>query len=175
MSQDKIKYKVDYREVKDLLNAFNRLDKASNVDLRNAAGDIATYAARQIQAEAGIMAEARGGNGRTAQRVADRGLKVVKDRLPKIKMRGKRAVFSGGGSVEDVAWGAMFGATRNIPRNRKSGTYLGFNQFPERLPKQGRGNKSYFMFSTLSRIHPKIVKQWKEAVNELADKWTKNG
>ena len=46
MSQDKISYKVDYREVKDLLNAFNRLDKASNIDLRNVAGDIATYAAK---------------------------------------------------------------------------------------------------------------------------------
>jgi hypothetical protein len=162
VSRDAISFQIDYREVKDLLNAFNRLDKGSNVDLRNAAGDIATYAARQIQAEAGAMAEARGGNGRMAQRVADRGLVVARDRLPKIKMRGKRAVFSGGGSVEDVAWGAMFG----------SGNY---KQFPPRLPKQGKGNKSYFMFSTLSRIHPKIVRLWQEAVNEIADKWTKNG
>lgn len=155
-----IDWQINYREVKDLLNAFSRLDKASNVDLRREAGTIADFALRQIQAEAGPMAEARGGNGRTAQRVADRGLTVVKDRLPKIKMRGKRAVFSGGGSVEDVAWGSMFGSTRS-------------RHFPPRLPKQGRGNKSYFMFSTLSRIHPQIVKRWKDAVEELANKWSK--
>ncbi len=157
---DGIEFQVSYGEVKDLLNAFSRLDKAANQDLRVEAGKIADFALRQIQAEAGPMADARGGNGRTAQRVADRGLTVVKDRLPKIKMRGKRAVFSGGGSVEDVAWGSMFGSTRS-------------RQFPPRLPKQGKGNKSYFMFSTLSRIHPQIVKRWKDAVEELADKWSR--
>ena len=162
MSRDEISFQVSFREVKDLLNAFNRLDKGANKDLRSAAGDIADYAKRQIQAEASSMASARGGNGLMAQRVADSGLVVARDRLPKIKMRGKRAVFSGGGSVEDVAWGAMFGSNR-------------YKQFPARLPKQGKGNKSYFMFSTLSRIHPKIVRLWQEAVNEIADKWTKNG
>jgi len=162
MSRDGIEFQVSYGEVKDLLNAFNRLDKGSNVDLRKAAGEIAEYAKRQIQAEASSMASARGGNGQMAQRVADAGLVVRKDRLPKIKMRGKRQVFSGGGSVEDVAWGAMFGSNK-------------YRQFPARLPKQGKGNKSYFMFSTLSRIHPKIVGLWKESVNEIADKWTKNG
>lgn len=160
MSKDDISFQIDYREVKDLLNAFNRLDKAANADLRSRAGDIAQYAADQIRAEAGSMADARGGNGRMAQRVADRGLVVARDRLPKIKMRGKTRVFSGGGSVEDVAWGAMFGSNR-------------YRQFPARLPKQGKGNKSYFMFSTLSRIHPKIVKLWQAAVNELADKWSR--
>ena len=162
MSRDGIEFQVSYGEVKDLLNAFNRLDKGSNVDLRKAAGEIAEYAKRQIQAEASSMASARGGNGQMAQRVADAGLVVRKDRLPKIKMRGKRPVFSGGGSVEDVAWGAMFGSNK-------------YRQFPARLPKQGKGNKSYFMFSTLSRIHPKIVRLWKESVNEIADKWTRNG
>lgn len=157
---DSLSYQINYKEVKDLLNAFSRLDKASNVDLRTEAGKIAQFAADAIRREAGAMADARGGNGRMAQRVADTGLVVVKDRLPKIKMRGKRAVFSGGGTVEEVAWGAMFGSNR-------------YKQFPARLPKQGRGNQSYFMFSTLSRIHPKIVKMWKEAVNELADKWAK--
>lgn len=160
MSRDAIEFQINYSEVKDLLNAFNRLDKGSNVDLRKAAGEIAEYAKRQIQAEASSMASARGGNGQMAQRVADAGLVVRKDRLPKIKMRGKRQVFSGGGSVEDVAWGAMFGSNK-------------YKQFPARLPKQGKGNKSYFMFSTLSRIHPKIVKLWKDSVNEIADKWTK--
>lgn len=162
MSRDGIEFQISYREVKDLLNAFNRLDKGSNVDLRKSAGEIAEYAKRQIQAEASSMASARGGNGQMAQRVADAGLVVRKDRLPKIKMRGKRRVFSGGGSVEDVAWGAMFGSNK-------------YRQFPARLPKQGKGNKSYFMFSTLSRIHPKIVRLWQEAVNEIADKWTRNG
>jgi hypothetical protein len=162
MSRDGIEFQINYREVKDLLNAFNRLDKGSNVDLRKSAGEIAEYAKRQIQAEASAMASARGGNGQMAQRVADTGLVVKKDRLPKIKMRGKRQVFSGGGTVEDVAWGAMFGSNN-------------YKQFPARLPKQGKGNKSYFMFSTLSRIHPKIVRLWQEAVNEIADKWTKNG
>lgn len=160
MSSLKLDYELNYREVKDLLNAFSRLDKAANVDLRNEAGKIADYAKRQVQAEAAMSADAMGGNGRMAQRVVDRGLIVVRDRLPKIKMRGKTRVFSGGGSVEEVAWGAMFGSTRS-------------RQFPPRLPKQGKGNKSYFMFSTLSRIHPKIVKMWQEAVNELADKWSK--
>ena len=157
---DNLSFEISYREVKDLLNAFNRLDKASNKDLRAEAGKIAQFAADAVRREAGAMADARGGNGRMAQRVVDNGIVVVKDRLPKIKLRGKRQVFSGGGTVETVAWGAMFGSSR-------------YRQFPERLPKQGKGNQSYFMFSTLSRIHPKIVKMWKEAVNELADKWTK--
>ena len=143
-------------DLRALLNTFNKMGKAANKDLRDASYEIARNTAKDLQASA-AGAGVIGGNPFQAQAVAQ-GIRPYRDRLAKIKISGKRQVVSGGASVEDLLWGTEFGSNR-------------FRQFPARSPREGKGNRGYFIYPTLKRLQPRIRKQWVEAVNLVADKW----
>jgi hypothetical protein len=132
------------------------MGKAANKDLRDASYSIARDVASELSASAS-GAGSIGGNPFQAQAVAQ-GIRPYRDRTAKIKIRGKRPVTSGGGSVEDLLWGAEFGSNR-------------FKQFPQRSPREGRGNRGYFIFPTLKRLQPKIRRDWVAAVNRVAYEW----
>jgi len=143
-------------DLRALLNTFNKMGKAANKDLRDASYAIAKDVASELKASA-AGANSIGGNAFQAQAVAQ-GIKPRKDRLALIKISGKRKVTSSGASVEDLLFGAEFGSNR-------------FKQFPRRSPREGRGNRGYFIFPTLKRLQPKIRKDWVNAVGKVADLW----
>jgi len=143
-------------DLRALLNTFSKMGKAANKDLRDASYSIARDVASDLTASA-AGAGSIGGNGFQAQAVAQ-GIRPYRDRIAKIKINGKRPIVSGGGSVEDLLWGAEFGSNR-------------YRQFPQRSPREGRGNRGYFIFPTLKRLQPKIRRDWVAAVNKVADQW----
>jgi hypothetical protein len=143
-------------ELRALLNTFSKMGKAANKDLRDASYSIARDVASDLSASAS-GAGSIGGNAFQAQAVAQ-GIRPYRDRIAKIKINGKRPVVSGGGSVEDLLWGAEFGSNR-------------YGQFPRRSPREGKGNRGYFIFPTLKRLQPKIRRDWVAAVNKVADEW----
>jgi hypothetical protein len=143
-------------ELRALLNTFSKMGKAANKDLRDASYSIARDVASDLSASAS-GAGSIGGNPFQAQAVAQ-GIRPYRDRIAKIRINGKRPVVSGGGSVEDLLWGAEFGSNR-------------YGQFPRRSPREGRGNRGYFIFPTLKRLQPKIRRDWVAAVNKVADQW----
>ena len=151
-----IEIKINQSDLRALLSTFNKMGKAANRDLRKASYQIAKNTATELKLSA-LAAGSIGGNPNQAEAVAT-GIKAKSDRLPKIKISGDEQVASGGASVEDLLWGAEFGSTR-------------FKRFPPRSPREGRGNRGYFIFPTLKRLQPRIRKQWVEAVNQVADKW----
>lgn len=155
---EQIRYEINQSDLRTLLNTFTKMGKAANKDLRDASYDIAREVAKDLKASAS-GAGSIGGNPFQAQVVAE-GIRPYRDRLAKIKISGKRPIASGGGTVEDLLWGAEFGSNK-------------FKQFPRRSPREGKGNRGYFIFPTLRRTQPKIRKQWVDAVNKVADIWRK--
>jgi hypothetical protein len=147
---------IDKSDLRALLNTFSKMGKAANKDLRDVSYTIARDVASELKASA-AGANSIGGNAFQAQAVAQ-GIVPRKDRLALIKIGGNRQVVSGGGSVSDLLWGAEFGSNR-------------FRQFPQRSPREGRGNRGYFIFPTLKRLQPKIRKDWVKAVEKVADLW----
>lgn len=147
---------INPRDLRALLNTFSKMGKAANKDLRDASYAIARDVASELKASA-AGANSIGGNSFQAQAVAQ-GIVPRKDRLALIRVSGKRQVASGGASVEDLLWGAEFGSSR-------------FNQFPRKSPREGRGNRGYFIFPTLKRLQPKIRRDWVNAVAKVADQW----
>jgi hypothetical protein len=153
---EQVKLEIKKSDLRALLNTFSKMGKAANKDLRDASYAIARDVASDLKASA-AGANSIGGNAFQAQAVAQ-GIVPRKDRLALIKISGKRQVASGGASVEDLLWGAEFGSNK-------------YKQFPGRSPREGRGNRGYFIFPTLKRLQPKIRKDWVNAVAKVADIW----
>lgn len=117
---------------------------------------LATYAANQVK----VTAMGRIVAGAAVRRVAE-GVRVSKSsKIGEFSYGFASQRFSGGGTTQ-ILWGGLeFGSNR-------------YKQFPNRTPSQGRGNAGYFIYPTLRRIQPELVRQWEEAFAEILKKWDK--
>lgn len=78
------------------------------------------------------------------------------------------AAVSGGGPGYEMFGGAEFGSAHDKPRQRSSGTYLGYNQFqPWAGGGRGQDTGGYFLWPTIRKDMPLIEEKYVEGVNEL--------
>ena len=66
--------------------------------------------------------------------------------------------FSGGATTQKLWAGLEFGSNR-------------YRQFPRRTSNRGRGNSGYFIYPTLRKIQPELVRKWEEAFAAIVKKW----
>jgi len=167
--------RLDDPEVKQILRNFSAMEKAANVDLKDLSRSISEWLVPEL-ARASM-------NHRwypeQAQRLAS-SIRVARDRVPSIRIGGaKRFVNSNG---ERVAYGSLlfgneFGAFPNYARTRfRNQAQARMNaqgglQFPPRSPREGRGNRGYWIFPRLKRLQPTILRWWLEGAQEVADHW----
>jgi hypothetical protein len=71
-----------------------------------------------------------------------------------------------------LLFGNEFGSDRNV-FGSKGNFPNGGRKFPERSPREGRGNKGYWIFPTLKAMQPEITRRWKNAVGEVYENWTR--
>jgi hypothetical protein len=146
----------DRRELRSIVTAFKAMDDEAVDAAKRESGALAQYAANQIKAY-GIT--------RTfGQAVVNRittGVKVSKSsKIGEFSYGFASQRFSGGGSTKDLWAGYEFGSNR-------------YRQFPRRTPTKGRGNAGYFIYPTLRKIQPELVKQWEEAFSRILKEWDK--
>lgn len=132
--------------LREVLDAFNRLPKEANAELREAAGRIAALLAVSIQAAAAA-------EGRQAARLGDT-VKVRRDRVPSVQIGGTRRLFHGrkdgtGREAFRVLFGSEFG----------SNTGHGF--------KRHRGQQGYWIFPTVERKQSQIADEWLAAADRI--------
>ena len=140
----------DRAELRSVIRAFKAMDDEAIDQARQVSGDLAQYATRQIQAKALTRRVAAIG----VQRVAD-GIKVSKSsKVGEISIGFKSQKFSGGANTQMLWAGLEFGSNR-------------YKQFPNRTPREGRGNQGYFIYPTLKEIQPYILKEWGEAFTKI--------
>lgn len=152
MAKEVIGY--DKAELRSILRAFKAMDDEAIDQARKVSGDLAEYATRQIQAKALTRRVAAIG----VQRVAE-GIKVSKtSKIGEISIGFRSQKFSGGGTTQDLWAGLEFGSNR-------------YKQFPNRTPREGRGNAGYFIYPTLKEIQPYIVKEWGEAFSKIVKRF----
>jgi hypothetical protein len=149
-----------------LLKVLNEMDKESKTDLKEKVKGIATWVAQDIkQAASNAPMSAQ------AMKVAQT-TRANKDRVPNITIGGSRIKFSGGAVSGDVLYGSEFGAD---PTSVNGQFPNGGRRFPYRSPKQGQGNKGYWIYPTLRANQPKITREWHAAVDTVLNNWTKKG
>jgi len=146
----------DRRELRSIITAFKAMDNEAVDAAKRESGALAQYAANEIKAY-GIT--------RTfGQAVVNRittGVKVSKSsKIGEFSYGFASQRFSGGGSTKDLWAGYEFGSNR-------------YRQFPRRTPAKGRGNAGYFIYPTLRKIQPELVKQWEEAFSRILKEWDK--
>lgn len=152
MASDAITY--DKRELRSIIAAFKAMDEQAAEEAKRESSALAEYAAKEIKATAAT----RQVSGTAARRIAD-GVKISKtSKVGEFSYGFARQKFSGGGSTLDLLYGMEFGSKQ-------------YKQFPTRTPKQGRGNSGYFIFSTLRKIQPELIRQWESAFDRILKEW----
>ena len=46
-----------------------------------------------------------------------------------------------------------------------------YKQFPRRSPRQGRGNRGWWLFPAMSRFQPTIAREWLQGYEKIRDAW----
>lgn len=141
-------------DIRDILKAFKVMDEQATEEARIQSNALATYAAEEIK----TAARGRTKSGKVAQRVAD-GVSISKSsKIGEFKYGFARQKFSGGANTQTLWGGVEFGSNK-------------FKQFPAYSGRQGRGSRGWFIYPTLRRIQPELIKKWEAAYNRILDEW----
>ena len=138
------------KEIREVVKAFKAMDEAAVTEAKKVSGALADYALGKIQAAAGTREVA----GKVAVRIAQGGKVSKTSKIGELSLGFASQRFSGGGTTKGL-WGGMeFGSNR-------------FPQFPNRTPRQGRGNAGYFIYPTLKAAQPHIISEWQNAFSKI--------
>ena len=144
----------DRRELRSIITAFKAMDDEAIEQAKSESSALATYAANEIRR----TSLSRTVSGEAVRRVAD-GVRVSKSsKIGELSYGFASQRFSGGGTTQILWPGLEFGSNR-------------YRQFPRRTPAKGRGNAGYFIYPTLRKIQPELVRQWQEAFDRILKKW----
>jgi hypothetical protein len=155
MGKQTVSVKIDQADLRELQRAIFRMQKAVKDDLKADVMDIARDSVPAFQRSAQT----------TRQRQLRPTVKARKDVTPIIEFGGPQSAgVSGGASFSQMLFGTEFGANKAFLRN-------GGRSFPMRSPRQGRGNKGYWIFPTAKKLQPEITRRWYQSVDSVLDKW----
>ena len=166
-----IRFRLDDREVSQILRAFRNLDKEANTRLKDLSRDIAG----DIVVE--LKNAARGAPFYQDQAIeVAKTIRLARDRVPSVAIGGARAFTNRKGQrvpIGVLAVGSEFGSVvpRQRERFRKPGQSRGGLQFPPRSQRQGRGNRGWWAFPRLRRLQPDILRRWLLGAQQVADEW----
>ena len=152
VASDPITY--DRAELSGILKAFKAMDDQAVQEARTESNALATYAANQIK----VSALGRQVSGAGVRRVAE-GVRISKSsKIGEFSYGFASQRFSGGATTQKLWAGLEFGSNR-------------YRQFPRRTPNRARGNSGYFIYPTLRKIQPELVRKWEEAFATILKKW----
>lgn len=144
----------DRAELRGILQAFKAMDEAAINEARRQSSALAQYAANEVRA----YSITRTFGQAAVNRIAD-GVRVSKSsKIGEFSYGFASQRFSGGGTTQKLWAGYEFGSNR-------------YPQFPRRTPNKGRGNSGYFIYPTLRKIQPELVRKWEEAFDTILKKW----
>jgi hypothetical protein len=162
-----IRFQPDLRDLRGLLKALNKMDDDSKKALKDDVAAISTWTANGIRVAGYVGSPMPRQTAIVAQTV-----RANKDRIPNVTIGGSRGRVSGGANAGILLFGNEFGSDRNTfgsAGNFPNGGY----KFPARTPREGRGNRGYWIFPTLKAMQPEITRRWKAAVGEVYENWTR--
>ena len=152
MANEPISY--DRQELRSIIRAFKAMDDEAVEEAKRESSALAQYAANEVRAYS--LTRVFGQS--AVNRIAD-GVRISKSsKIGEFSYGFATQRFSGGGTTQKLWAGYEFGSNR-------------FHQFPRRTPNQGRGTSGYFIYPTLRKIQPELVRKWEEAFDTILKKW----
>jgi len=171
----KVVVRLEDREIFAILRAFNKMEKQANVDLK----DLSKEISEDLVGEFRNAARGTRWYPRQASFVAQ-SAKVARDRTPSVSLGGSKAYSTSDGRrlpAGSILFLSEFGRDRARQRRtfrnraqREAGVQGGL-QGPPRSPREGRGNRGWWLFPRLKRLQPDILRRWIEGAQKVADTW----
>lgn len=146
----------DRRELAQLIKAF----KAMDAEATKVAAETGFELSKFVSGEVKSAGYSRYINPTAVRRIVD-GVSVSKtSKVGQVSYGFARQRFSGGGTTRQLWPGFEFGS--------KS-----FKQFPTYSGRFGRGGRGWFIFPTLRRLQPELVRKWEEKFSDILKIWGK--
>lgn len=146
----------DRRELAQLIKAF----KAMDAEATKVAAETGFELSKFVSGEVKSAGYSRYINPTAVRRIVD-GVSVSKtSKVGQVSYGFARQRFSGGGTTRQLWPGFEFGSKR-------------FKQFPTYSGRFGRGGRGYFIFPTLRRLQPELVRKWEDKFADILKIWGK--
>ena len=172
----RVTVRLNDRDIQAILRAFRRMDTQANEDLR----DLSKEIAEDLVSEFRNAARGSRWYPKQASFVAQ-SARVARDRVPAVTLGGGRKFgqTDSGAYPGSLLFLSEFGSPREKQRERfrnaaqrRSGARGGL-QGPPRSPREGRGNRGWWLFPRLKRLQPDILRRWINGAQKVADEWGK--
>lgn len=146
----------DRRELAQLIKAFKAMDAEATKVAAQSGFELSEFVAGKVKS-AGYS---RYINPTAVRRIVDGGSVSKTSKVGQVSYGFARQRFSGGGTTRQLWPGFEFGSKR-------------FKQFPTYSGRFGRGGRGWFIFPTLRRLQPELVRKWEEKFSDILKIWGK--
>ena len=144
----------DKAELSALFKAFKNMEDGAIEAAKEQSGALASY----LQGKIINAANARGNSTKAASRIAE-GSRVKKSsKIGELSIGFASQKFSGGGTTQMLWGGNEFGSNK-------------YKQFPVWSGREGRGSRGWFIYPTLRREQPYIVREWEQGFQKILNEW----
>lgn len=146
----------DKSELSQLLKVFKAMDQEATKVAAETGYELSKFVAAEVK-QAGYQ---RTVNSKAVRRIVD-GASVSKtSKIGQISYGFARQRFSGGGTTRSLWPGFEFGSNR-------------LKQFPNYSGRFGRGSRGWFIYPTLRKLQPELVRKWEAKFDEILKEWGK--
>ena len=149
MASEGISY--DKAELRSIIKAFKAMDDEAIDAAKEESSALATFVQRNVN-------DAATQRRPVASRIAQGSVVSKSSKVGEISYGFARQKFSGGGTTRQLWGGTEFGSNK-------------FRQFPIWSGREGRGSKGWFIYPTLRKLQPDILKKWEEAFSKIVKVW----
>lgn len=144
----------DKAELSALFKAFKNMEEGAIDAAKQQSGALTEYLRGKII----NTANSRGNDSKAATRIAE-GSKVKKSsKIGELNIGYATQKFSGGGTTQMLWGGNEFGSNK-------------YKQFPVWSGREGRGSRGWFIYPTLRREQPYIVREWEQGFQKILNEW----
>lgn len=138
----------DKGELRKIKGAFKAMDEQALDEAKRESSALADFALKEIQ----LAGSTRTVSAIAVQRVVDGGKVSKSSKIGELSFGFAGQKFSGGASTQTLWGGLEFGSRK-------------WKQFPT------RNKTGYFIYPTLKRIQPELIKRWEESFDRILKKW----
>ena len=146
----------DRKELAQLLKAFKAMDDEAAKVAAETGYEFSKFTAGEIK-QAGYT---RYINPEAVRRIVDGGSVSKTSKVGQVSYGFARQRFSGGGTTRMLWPGFEFGSKK-------------FKQFPTYSGRFGRGGRGWFIYPTLRKLQPELVRKWEAKFDEILKNWSK--
>lgn len=158
-------FQYDKGELRKIASVIRKMGDEAKTQARGVTSNLVDYATNEIK-----MAAKSSPRPKQAGRIAD-GVRISKSSvIGEFSLGFASQRFSGGATTQlNEGSGGGIGILAGVEFGAKK-----LPNFPARTPKFGiRGSQGYFIWPTLRRIQPEIIKKWEDGFYKIVEEWDK--